>query len=232
MKKSRFLAVALVMLLGGSIAAAATIVEVGPSTTLGVLADGQSLQVGDKLFYDFSWTTSVENVTEGIPGPGIVVTPVQEGGNYGLRFNAGWTAGPNQIVDTTIRFRVRALDELLYVHDALLMMSAFGTFGSGQAAVTENIYPVDALGAVGQTPLANLYVFRNAWFTKNADNALFDLSKEVYVVKDIVVRGTDAGTSSASISEVIQIFSQAPIPEPASLSLLGLGALALIRRRR
>lgn len=230
MHKSRILSVVLVVLVGGGLAAAATIVEVGPPVALGTLADGPALQVGDKLFHDFSWDSSGDSGPEGLPGAGIVVTPVVVEGDYGLRFNAGWTAGPNQVVQTTIRFRVRALDELRFVHDALLAMTAFGTFGSGVAAVREDIYPVTAQGAVGATPVASLHVRQDAAVSANMDAAVFPTWKEVYVVKEITVQGGGAADGSATISEVVQVFSQ--IPEPGTLGLLGLGALGLIRRRR
>lgn len=230
MHKSRVLAVVLVVLVGGGLAAAATIAEVGPPVALDTLADGSALQVGDKLFHDFSWDSSGDSAPEGLPGAGIVVTPVAVEGDYGLRFNGGWTAGPSQVVQTTIRFRVRALDELLFVHDALLAMTAFGTFGSGVAAVSEDIYPVNAQGAVGATPVASLQVRQDAALSANVDAAVFPAWKEVYVVKHVTVQGGGAADGSASISEVVQVFSQ--IPEPGTLGLLGLGALGLIRRRR
>jgi hypothetical protein len=52
--------------------------------------------------------------------------------------------------------------------------------------------------------------------------------KQMWVRKGITITGGDNGT--AKLNEIFQMYSQ--IPEPATLLLLGLGSLALLRTRK
>ena len=206
------------------------------SYTIEEIQQAGGIQVGDKLFMDFAVTTSA---TQGTVAPGadaITVTGVQITGDYGLRFNGGWSAGGQEIADSTIRFSVTATRPGWYIKDNALWIAAFGVSGTGEGgivSVSENVYAEDpyTLPPNVNPPIANKYVY----YRTDADMELYDGKdfaplKKVWVLKDVVANGGDLVTGSAHLSEFWQTFSQ--IPEPATVSLVLLGGLGLIARRR
>jgi hypothetical protein len=65
--------------------------------------------IGDKLFDYFS---VVATATAGALAPNaaaISITPVQVNGDYGMKFNGGWSALAGQIVNSTIQFHASIL---------------------------------------------------------------------------------------------------------------------------
>ena len=60
------------------------------------------------------------------------------------------------------------------------------------------------------------------------DSANFAQVKQIWVNNGFTVTGGLSGT--AKLNEVFQMYTQ--IPEPATMLLLGLGSLALLRKRR
>ncbi len=194
----------------------------GQEFLLGDLVGSEGFIWGDKLFHDFSFTETAEGGALA-PGATIALTPIEINGDLGLIYNAFWGAAPGQWADTVIRFSVRVLDEEMFIKDVALAAPAMTTFGPGTAIITESVYaefPGDLL--------SSLAVFDTADGRVTHDQAEFDPVKEVHVVTDIGVSGDAVGL--ASISDVTQTFSQ--IPEPATLTLLVVGGLLGLRRRK
>ncbi len=103
------------------------------------------------------------------------------------------------------------------------------TAGSGIVGVSEQVDDLVNPGVIGSystnsnsTPLP---ISQFITFTRN--------STHVKVTKTIRLDAEDTGVLDlAQVSLVQQKFNTTPVPEPASLAALGVGAFALIRRRR
>jgi hypothetical protein len=115
MLRARTLALLLVPLIFASLSQAVIIYDINEvgTYTLGSLTNNGSIAIDGYVFSDFSWSAGVEN--DGVaPGAGIAVTAVKVntdlGELLGLRFNAGWTAGADQVAGTTIRYSVQPLN--------------------------------------------------------------------------------------------------------------------------
>jgi len=189
--------------------------------------------VGDKLFDEFSV----------VSGPGapdasnISLTGVLLNGEYALKFNGGWLAGPGQTRDTTIIFQVTVTDPPWVIYANTLSMAGHGASGDGGVAITENVYLVNPDTVLNPQSIADKFVY----YFSPAVQQTFDYAEfvdpdtqqpaayaSVWVVKDVVVTGGTEGT--AHLSNFYQAFLQ--VPEPASITLLGMGALFVLKRRR
>lgn len=231
-------AVALALLLANT-AQAAIIWDLGGTqnaVTLAEVNQAGGIIVGDKLFSDFVVTPS-STIGAQSPDYGITVRGINVGGELGLNFFGGWTAFQNQIVDTTIKFKVSIMppevDQGWLIVDNSLTMLAYGAAGSGQVAITENVYSVDpdTVANPGLFKLADKYVYYNTVSSQTYDHKEFTQGlTEIWVVKDVVASGGVEPGGSASISNFRQTFSQ--IPEPASFMLLSSGVLLIVGRRR
>jgi hypothetical protein len=223
----------------------------GP-TIAELLSDyGGQMIVGDKMFsfYNDSVTTTKTVGTVAPNADAIAVSGVQILGDYGLRFNGGWSAGGQEIADTTLLFKVTIIEPELsqgfLIKDNALWISAFGVSGTGDGgivSVSENVYVQNPreLPPNLNPPIANKFVY----YRTDQDMELYDerdfvnpngpdALPEIWVLKDIVANGGDLTTGSAHLSEFYQTFSQ--VPEPTTIALLGMGGAALLgiaRRRR
>ena len=215
-----------------------------PQVSIADVEEAGGIQVGDKLFSGFVVTTAA---TQGTVAPGadaITLTGVQVVGNYGLRFNGGWSAGGQEIADTTIKFKVEVVEpwrsELWMIVDNELWMTAFGVSGDGtggSVSISENVYLQDPyspdVDPKTNLPIANKFVY----YRSDNDNELYDEAffvptPEIWVIKDVIANGGDLTTGVAHISEFYQTFSQVQVPEPATMSLLAVGVAGMILRRR
>ncbi len=211
--------------------------------------DGQ-IQVGDKIFNFFndSVTTSatVGTVAPGADAIRVAGIRVPAGtGDFGLRFNGGWSAGGQEIADTTLLFRVDIAEPELSsgfrLHDNALWISAFGVSGTGQGgvvSVSENVYvlnPRENAPSVNPS-IANKFVY----YRSDTDQEVMDAAEfktpagaplelpSIWVLKDVVANGGDLTVGAAHLSEFYQTFSQTVIPEPATMGLLALGGLSML----
>ncbi|MCK4625528.1 MAG: PEP-CTERM sorting domain-containing protein [Phycisphaerae bacterium] len=203
------------------------------------------IQVGDKLFSDWR-VTDTESVNAIAPNASeIVVTGIQIGGDYGLRFNSGWSAPAGQLADSTIKFKVSIvepwLSERWLIKDNALWITAFGVSNNtdaGAVSVSENVYAFDPDVHGWSQPIANKFVY----YKDDDDNILYDEKDfvddmgvpvaltEIWVIKDVIAYGGVGTVGTAHISEFFQTFSQ--VPEPATMALLGLGGIGVLLRRR
>ncbi len=220
---------------------------IGDSYYLSDINTGGGILIGDKLFDSF-FVTFTNSVGANAPGLSeIKLTPIQIlksgapfGGDYGFIVNGAWSAPGLTRADSTIWFHSKIVDEGYYFKDSELWLSASGVSNdtvSGQASVSENIYPSPPSGL--PESIADMYVyFKDDTHKLFHDAAAFDPITEIWVVKDVMVYGGINDLGSAHISEFWETFSQGgnPVPEPGTLALLAFGAIGLAayawRKRR
>lgn len=252
--------VAVVLLVGGAAQGAVVWDFENPNNNPGngysiaEVIDADGIQVGDKLIRFIEVTTSK---TQGTVAPGADAIQVKgvrfagmgpDGYELGLKFNGGWSAGGQEISDTTLTFSVEVVDPELtegwLIKDNKLSLAAFGvsdplpgtsTEQGGIVSVSENVYAKDTELYLPNGPdnpsIADKFAYYRTDDDKDLyDEAEFDPVAKIWIKKDIVANGGDLQTGSAHLSEFYQLFSQ--VPEPTTMVLLGLGGLALIRRRR
>ena len=153
-------------------------------------------------------------------------------GDYGLKFNSSWSAISNQIVNTTLSFKVSILpgfDEY-FISDVWLILTGASANGTGGVYMGETVWDAPFFNPEGNI-IASLSCSKQdgdsgAYLVDYDD---FAPLKEIWIQsKDISVTGGTDGT--AHLSEFYQFYSQ--IPEPATLVLLGVGGLWIVTRRK
>jgi len=190
---------------------------------------GSGIQVGDKLFDTFVYSTT----GTGMPtAANVNVIGVVIGGNIGLEFSGGFGTGVGTISDAKLKFDVTVTDPNSVITDAHIAGNPDVSGGSGVFNVKETF-----ANAPGST---KIFAADNG-LPGGASDQLTDgvvfatpLTK-LEVQKDIFA---SSGTGFPSMSILDQTFSQRTrhVPEPASFALVGLGLLgtgfAAYRRRK
>ena len=198
--------------------------------------DAGGIRVGGLVFSQFRVVASSSEGGSAAGLDDIMVSGVLAEGEYGLGFNGSWTARDGGRADTTIAFQVAADDPRL-LHGNSLWIAAFGATDGGLVVVTENVYDMDPRVYPSQANCLaeKMVVYDGLDDGRIYDHAEYDIDghpvavSEVWVVKDIHL--TSAGPGSvAAVSEVFQSFSE--FPEPATLTLVALGAVGLLLHRR
>jgi len=209
--------------------------QVAPTApvTLEDLVSGRipTITVGDKLFSDFRYTA-----TGDMPAASLVnVIPLIEASPvalWGITFQGAFHdfAGGGES-SATIRYKVTVTDSDLVITDIHLRGDP-------------KILPDPPLGSgfttgqllIDQDPLVELLVenVSSPASVVLVDKVVLDIGYSVLDVDTFITANADVGV--ANISFLDTMFSQGPsggdIPEPASLSVLALGALGLLARRR
>ena len=189
------------------------------------------LVVGDKLFSEFEVTGIAEG---GALTPNADSVLVQGGiedvtGQYGLRFRLNWDVGSEQSINAGINFVVSILDghDQWFIDGADMILSVAGATGTGIVAATETIWDGPMTSSNWLTTLNTSWQVGDSGLNLR-DYANFAQTKQIWVRKGITITGGDNGTSK--LNEMFQMYNQ--IPEPATMILLGLGSLTLLRIRK
>lgn len=182
------------------------------------LINQNKIIIDDKIFYDFSYTSSAFGGANPISANDVMVELIETPFNPGFRFIANWSASSGQGLDSLIRYSVRVLDGGNPIKDITLKMEDYYSSGNGGVAIAETT----SLGT------ESLFVYSYSGGTKDFDQLFFNPTNgPITIVKDIVVIGVDG---EASVLKVINQFSEVPVP-PA-LFLLGPGLLGLFALKR
>jgi hypothetical protein len=198
---------------------------------------GGSLIVGDKEFSDFHLDIITVSGGAFLPDPNMMtVEGVRwvETGDYGLRFDGvSWDVGSNQSISVNLSFKVSVRDEPEYsnyrIKDVWLALTGGWAFGTGVTGVGENVwanFPGD------MNPVASLSCWATSSGNRLTDYKDFEPLKEVYIqAKTLYVSGGPNGF--AHFNEFFQFYSQTqtPVPEPATITLVGLAGAIMLRRR-
>ncbi|MCD4823641.1 MAG: PEP-CTERM sorting domain-containing protein [Phycisphaerae bacterium] len=199
--------------------------------TLADLGSG-SLSEGNLTFSDFSVSAMAMGVATAPDASGINVETYTAGGKVGLRFTGLWTASGTgfNLALSTINFKVHAADGHEITGATLNLINSFCT-GTGETLISENVHrtnPLIEANSVGG------YLVQNPGDGSDGGSFTTGLGyQDVWVAKSIVAQAVDPTTPGlAMTSQFGQLFDVTHTPEPASLTLMGIGGLGLLIRRR
>jgi hypothetical protein len=200
-----------------------------------LLGTGNSIQVGDKIFDNFTYTTSGADMPAAAD---VNITPeiitVNSTTMYGFNMSGGFqdtNSAGNSIGN--LGYSVHVTDPAQFLITSASLLGDPDVVGTGQVQVTESWTPEFGPAQI------RVYDIEPGNSTKLEDTITFpSQTASVTVTKQIVADIGDGTTgSAASITSIDQLYAQTPpggggIPEPASLGILALGAVGLMVRRR
>lgn len=189
-----------------------------------LIASGESLVVGDKIFDDFSF------LSQDFMSSDVLVTPVLDEYGYGLRFTGEWSAVGEETVGFVIQFTAEVAQESQQLISDVHLRYNGAYLGSGYSEVVETVLDFDTDAVLGQIMVNNPPPVLEAGFD------LAEPTTKITVIKDVQIIGDDAGhrrlsENRASISFIDQTFSQIPEPGTVLLVAAGIFGLCLTGRR-
>ena len=187
--------------------------------------------IGDKTFYGFSYQSSQTSAINPAPTASQISVAQPPGPDIGLQFSYAWFSENGFNEDSVIQYCVHVNDPTKAI-DAVTL--TFNGTAPVPGALTNSTVTEQVTDLQGH-PLANISVFDNGQGMTQIDQSTGQLTPprgDICVSKDIQLHSAaiQAGGGVATISVVDNTYHQ--VPEPASLALLSLGGLALLRRRR
>ncbi|HEY8749230.1 MAG TPA: PEP-CTERM sorting domain-containing protein [Tepidisphaeraceae bacterium] len=196
---------------------------------------GNGVQVGNDVFYNFTYSGSPTPNTVGAPNPtAIFVTSTDSG--PGLRFAFPWTSTLGNNQNSLITYSVHVVDigpiAPQFINNAIL------DFQSSVAATSlaDNANTTLTLGDNnGHVPFSEQTVLNTGTSPSTPisnSQAVSPALRDFGVSDGITVHTAPDSTGSATITFVDNIFGQSAVPEPGLLSLFGIAALGLLARRR
>jgi PEP-CTERM motif len=201
-----------------------------PTTTYDqYLGNGFSCTIGDTTWSNFGYTGTSNPPGFQIPAGGVGVTP-QTGSNPGLMFSAGWLASTSTGVLTQDSYFTFEISSSTPLTDLTLAIAGASFIGTGEVIAAEQacLGGTFANGVCSSGNVVSLTVFTDAAGTQLSDTANFAGVSEIGIEKDLTVA---AGTNGeATVSGLYNAVSEgsSSVPEPGTLSMLGLGGVALI----
>jgi len=193
-------------------------------TLADLIANGGTVTSGDKVFSNFMYSS-----TGSMPSAHLInVIPITQGGTFGIEFQGGFnsTAGMSPS-DALIKFTVTSgagdITGAIMRGNPLVV----GAPPNGSISVTETFLP-----ELTNTKLS-IFDIQPGNVSQSMDSTTFNHPVHALnVQKDIL--GTAVEGSVATLSFIDQLFPQdtQSVPEPASLMLVGIGALGLFGYKR
>ena len=183
---------------------------------------GNACQIGDKLFYNFSVSNSIDPTSVVIlPDPGDGIT------NPGLAFSSGsFSVDPGESLDGTIQYSVATMSGSAVIEDYSLSIAVgnYDTFAAGTAVVTETFTnPVGTSLTTSFGPYAAT--------NPTAHIAFSPFINGTTVTTRIQLFDPASSTDSVETSYIQEHFSE-QLPEPGVTLLIGSGLLLLGFRRK
>jgi len=193
------------------------------------LGSGFNCTINDQTYSGFGYTGTSTPPGFAISAGDIGVTPLTTPGNPGLQFSAGWLASTSTGIleqDSLFQWTVNSTTPIT---DLTLAISGASFTGTGEVIVSEQACLGGTFngGGCSSGNVVSLSVFTSSAGTQLQDTVDFAGVTEIGINKDLTVA---AGTNGqASLSVLSDTFSEGTgtVPEPGTLSMLGLGGVAL-----
>ncbi len=220
------------LLLSMFLASFAMVGSAGATPTPATLADviaQQPITIGDKVFCD--WTASIHyngsasGFTTGDVGFTAYATPAN---NPGFQLALPMSVGAGGVQDLLLTYTVSVLPGHALINDASLAGNVSISGGpTASATVTEDIYKDSTESVL----LAQLKIYATGSSLVTYDHETFAPQCSIFVTKDINVQGDGLNGNNASISQLVDRYSEVPVPPSALLLAPGLLGLFGIRKR-
>ena len=210
--------------------ARAQVTNLTPGQTINlatVINNGLGVQIGDKLFRDFSFSYSDNNTNNtDLVSANVNLTALSNVVGFGVSFTQPLLAIGTDFKDIGLKYSATVTDPNFLISDIHLSITgAAGNGGSG--SVSEDVF----VGGFSGTNVGHIQAAIPGSSTDQAN--IVPPVVELWVQKDVKVNGGGAANGNASITIIDQTFSQ--VPEPSTVLLVGLGLLgvaALNRKRK